>query len=198
MEQLVIHKAKELFFSYGLKSVSMDDLAKMAGVSKKTIYQSVSDKAELVGKVVDELIRCHKEQLANAAVADNAIEEVHQQLTTTFVTLASVSTNFFYELEKFFPVAWQRVLDHKATSVLPAILKNLKRGVEEEVYREDIDSFFVAHVRLQQIATALNPGQFYGKKVDAQQLMKDLTIFYLHGIVTTKGKKLINKYFKEQ
>lgn len=199
MEQLILNKAKDLFFSYGFKSVSMDDLAKMAGVSKKTIYQSVSDKTELVEKVADELIRCHAEQLTQSAEdATDAVQEVSLQLNTSFTIVSSVNYNFFYELEKFFPSAWKKLIDHRNKTLLPAIIKNLRKGIVEDNYREDIDPAFVAQIRLQQMSTALNPIRFSEKKLDTQKLMHDLTIFYLHGIVSTKGKKLINKYFKEQ
>lgn len=177
----------------------MDDLAKGAGVSKKTIYQLVSDKTELVSKVAEELMRCHAEQLIEATdEAEDAIEEVYLQSNTSFVTLASVSQNFFYELEKFFPVAWKGLMEHRQKNVFPAIVRNLKRGIDEGHYRENIDPSFIANVRLQQITTALNPLLFSARKMDTRKLMNDLTVFYLHAIVTTKGKKLISKYFKEQ
>ena len=177
----------------------MDDLAKMASVSKKTIYESVSDKNERVEKVAGDLIRCHADQLNHSALeAGDAVEEVYLQTNTSFNMLASVNQNFFYELEKFFPLAWQKMMEHKAKTVQQSIIKNVKRGISEEYYRPDLDPQFIANVRLQQITTALNPVQFSGKKSDTQKLMHDLTIFYLHGLVTTKGKKLITKYFKEQ
>lgn len=197
MEQLIINRAKDLFFSYGLKSVSMDDLAKTAGISKKTIYQSVSDKTELIKKVAEDLICCHKDQLIRSAKeAVNAIEEVYLQSHTSFVMLASVNTNFFYELEKFFPAVWKKLTDHRQHHVYAAIVNNLERGIEEENYREDIEPSFLANMRLQQITTALNPVLFPGKKMEGSKLMQELTLFYLHGIGTPKGKKLIDKYFK--
>ncbi len=196
MEQ-VVQKAKKLFFSYGLKSVSMDDLAKHAGISKKTIYQSVSDKNELVEKVVEELLDCHSTamQLATAE-AQHAVEEVIKQVEMSFTALASVTPHFFYELEKFFPAAWQKVVDHRQQVYTPAIVKNLKRGIAEGYYREDLDIDFTAAVRLQQITTALNPAGFTGAPVGASQLMQDFTAFYLHAIVNNNGKKIINTYLK--
>jgi AcrR family transcriptional regulator len=195
MGAVVLNKARELFFTYGLKSISMDDLARQSGVSKKTIYQAVADKQELVAKVVEDLILCHKEAVAKSSQsAENAIEEVAQLSCLPFDTLAAININFFYELEKFFPTEWKKLLEHRQTFMLPTIIKNLKRGISEGLYRDDLDVDFTARIRLQQIATALKPVDFSDRKIEPRRLMNELTLFYLHGIVTTKGKRFINKY----
>ena len=48
LQQRVLHKADELFRTYGIRSVTMDDIAKALGISKKTLYQSYSDKDLLI------------------------------------------------------------------------------------------------------------------------------------------------------
>ena len=193
----LVTKARNLFFSYGLKSVSMDDLARMSCTSKKTIYQHVADKNELVDRVVEDLIRSHKEAMDQSGeAAKDAVHELVLKSRVPFVTLASINWNFFYELEKFFPAAWQKLIAHRQQVMLPSIIKNLQRGVAEGLYREGLDTQFTALIRLQQIATALNPKDFTQTTTDALKLMNSLTEFYLHGIVTTKGKRLINTYLK--
>ena len=197
MEELVINKARTLFFSYGLKSISMDDLAKGAGMSKKTIYQSVKDKNDLVEKVVEDLMQCHHTAMQRtAAEAKHAVEEVVKQVETSFVALASITPGFFYELEKFFPAVWQKLITYRQQVYLPAIVKNIKRGIAEGYYRQDLDIAFTAVIRLQQITTALNP-QAFAAKSNTQQLMQDFSHFYLHAITNAKGKKIINTYLKQ-
>lgn len=195
MEELIISKARELFFSYGLKSVSMDDLARKAGTSKKTIYKLVADKSELVDKVVADFVRCHSQALEQSSTeARNAVDEVILRGRLPFMTLASVSRNFFYELEKLFPSAWAKLVAHREQVILPAIIENLERGVAEGYFREGLDRKTVARIRLQQVMTALNPQEFTGQPVSTQKLMNDLTEFYLHAITNNKGKQLLDKY----
>lgn len=199
MGEVILSKAKELFFSYGLKSVSMDDLAKLAGISKKTIYQFYADKAELVNRIVDELLQCHS-QLAIECQSDakDAVDEVLKQSGKSFDTWATVNQSFFFELERSFPEAWQKLEQHRQKFFRPAIIKNLERGMDEEVYRQEIDTEFVADVRLHQLTSALQPMAFTNRRTSVAQLVSDLTIFYLHGITTEKGKKQLNKYLKNR
>jgi AcrR family transcriptional regulator len=195
MEELILKKAKDLFFSYGLKGVSMDDVAKHAGISKKTIYKSFEDKIDLIQRLVSDLLLCHCEALKQCVEqAKDAVDEVLLFTQTPFDTIADVNPCFFYELEKSFPIVWQLIEEYKQKVLVPSIIQNIRKGIDEGLYRQDIDSRFVADVRLQQIMTAFNRKTFIGKVGQSHKLMLQLTDFYLHAIGTENGKKLINKY----
>lgn len=199
MGELILTKAKELFFSYGVKSVSMDDLAKLSGVSKKTIYQCFADKAELINQIVEDLIQCHHEQfLACKATANDAVEEVMMQSDEPFATWASVNQSFFFELEKSVPQAWKKIEEHRKEVYLPGVIQNLKRGIKEGLYREDLDILFTANIRIHQLTSVLQSNAFTNKRMSASLAIKELTNFYLHGITTEKGKKILNKYLKNR
>jgi len=194
MGELILSKAKELFFSYGLKSVSMDDLAKQAGISKKTIYQFYADKNELVNTIVDDLIECHSHLSVECRVnAKDAVDEVLQQSNKSFDTWAAVNQTFFFELEKSFPEAWQKLEQHKQKVFRPAIIKNLEKGISEKLYRDDLDLPFIADIRIHQLTSALQPNSLTDRRMNVSQMISELTIFYLHGITTEKGKKLLYK-----
>lgn len=198
MEAQILNKARDLFFSYGLKSVSMDDLAKEAGVSKKTIYQLVADKAELVTKVAAHLMESHKEEMEHCfATAQNAVEEVALQTDVSFAPLASIRYSFFYDMEKFFPQAWQLMVHGRQQNLLPNITRNLKRGIQEGLYRPDLDLEMTPLIRLQQLQSALEPGAFPDLQNNQQLLLQRLTRFYLHGITSANGSELIKKYLTE-
>jgi AcrR family transcriptional regulator len=195
MEELIIKKAKDLFFSYGSKGVSMDDVAKHAGISKKTIYKAFEDKIQLVYTIVSELLNCHDGALKQCIDwAEDAIDEVALFTQIPFNTLAAVNPCFFYELEKFFPTVWQLIEDYKQHVLVPTIIKNLAKGIYEGVYRQGIDIYFVANVRVQQIIVALNQRSLIATMGQRHQLMLQLSEFYLHALATQNGKKLINKY----
>jgi AcrR family transcriptional regulator len=198
MEAQILNKARDLFFSYGLKSVSMDDLAKEAGVSKKTIYQLVADKADLVTKVACHLMQHHKEEMERCCKdARNAVEEVALQTDISFAPLAAIRYSFFYDMEKFFPQAWQLVVQNRQQHFLPNIIRNLKRGMQEGLYRSNLDLEIIPHIRLQQLQSVLQPGTFPDLHNNPQLLLQRLTRFYLHGIANEKGALLIPEYLTE-
>ena len=195
MEALILHKAKELFYSYGLKAISMDDIARSSGVSKKTVYQHFSCKDEILSAVVKNFISCHKQALEKCRKeTSNAVEEVIS-ISQLFVhTINHINQNFFYDLEKSFPEAWQLIAEYRKKFVVPAILRNLRDGMDQEIYRDDLDIAFIADVRMQQVVSAFTPRLFAETPVQGNKLMMQLSEFYLHGIASLKGKKMINKY----
>ena len=199
MEELILAKSKELFFSYGLKGVTLDDVAKLAGVSKKTIYRFFPGKARLINTIVEDLIQCHKELLKECHVkAKDALEEVLLQSGLPFTTWTSVTPGFFYELQRSFPCAWEKLEHHKQKLLLPAIMKNLEEGKKAGYYRHEIDVVFMAAIRVSQLGTALQPQVFGNRQTGVHKAINELTIFYLHGITTEKGKKLLYKYLKNR
>lgn len=198
MEELILGKAKALFFNYGLKSISMDDLARDAGVSKKTVYGVVADKNELVMKVAHQLVQCFSDGLEHCRThSKNAVAEVALQAMLPFAELTTISPSFFYDLEKFFPEAWQQVTQHREHGLLPHIRRNLDRGIAEGLYHVDIDLELTPQIRLQQLQSVLYPGPFTALQPDLQQLVKRLTRFYLQAITNSKGSKMIEQYLKD-
>lgn len=199
MEEMILAKAKELFLSYGLKSITMDDVAKSAGVSKKTIYQFFEDRNELLKAIVDDLIDQHSKLFTQCQEqADNAIHEVLLQATIPFNVWATVHPGFFFELEKSLPELWKRLELHREKILFPGILANLEKGKTEHLYRVDIDVLFTAEIRIHQLRNALNPRQFTERRVSVSQLAGGLTQFYLQSITTEKGKKILHKYLKNK
>ena len=53
IKEQIINTAFDLFSQYGIKSVSMDDVAKAAGISKRTLYESFEDKEPLLIEGID-------------------------------------------------------------------------------------------------------------------------------------------------
>ncbi len=101
MTARIKQKAQELFFKYGIKSISLDDLAKRAGISKKTLYQHFADKQAIVHELLDELLSDYEQAFKHcAAKAANAVEEISMQAEEVFPSLPDVSRVVFYYLRK--------------------------------------------------------------------------------------------------
>jgi len=190
--------AKELFFSHGLKSVSMDDLARLSGVSKKTIYQYYEDKEVLVHAVVNDLIQLH-ERLFNTyqSIAKDAIDEAITMDTRLFGLWTDIRPGFFYEVKKFFPDAWLE-LEYYSLKMRNVIIENLERGRKEGLYRNDINIVLIAELRIYQLTNLLRSKLVTTQKMSTNHLVRELVILYLQSITTEKGKSIIANYFKKE
>ncbi|HEX2533012.1 MAG TPA: TetR/AcrR family transcriptional regulator [Chitinophagaceae bacterium] len=199
MEALILDRASTLFFTYGLKSISMDELARVVGASKKTLYQFVSDKNELVRKVVRQLVSIHQKNLERiVAEAADAVEEVLLQASLPFTSMTWINPSFYYDLERFFPEVWTDLVRYRQEDLLPFISRNLERGIREGIYRADLDRELVPQIRLQQLHSVLDPGAWLTKPMDPQQLIARLTRFYLQAITNGRGQLLLEKQIVKQ
>jgi TetR/AcrR family transcriptional regulator, cholesterol catabolism regulator len=192
-------KAHALFMQYGLRSVSMDDIAKELGISKKTIYQFYADKDALVDEVILEVFAhdraCCERDKANA---ENAVHEIFLAIDFIIEIFKTMNPSVLHDLQKFHPVSFNRFVTHKDTYLYNMVLDNLKRGIAEEVYRPDFKIETLARFRVEAMMLPFNPS-FQGKlKTSLVQIEEELTIHFLFGLVSPKGYKLATKYQQDR
>jgi AcrR family transcriptional regulator len=192
----IITEAGKLFRKYGVKSVTMDDIAKQMGISKRTIYQHLQDKDELVNILLEARITTHECGLAkNAKLGEDAVHEVFLSLAEVNVWLTTFNRKLFYDLQKYYPAAWARLRDFKEKSLAKTISRNLKRGLGEGIYRKDMNIDVLTGLRLSHTQMLLNTEGQYGRhSYSIAQVAEEVTTHYLYGICNTKGIKLIEKY----
>lgn len=188
-------KAKELFLRYGIRSVSMDDIANQLGMSKKTIYQYFTDKNELVDAVVDEEVTdMQSDCLKCSEIARDPIEEIFLTVDQIIEQLGNMNPMVLYDLEKFHVRAYQRFMEHRNRFLLQIIKKNLEWGIKEELYRSDLDVDVLAKFRLESMMIPFNIDLYPPSKYKLADVTKIIIEHYVFGVASLKGHKLILKY----
>lgn len=188
-------KAKELFLRYGIRSVSMDDIANQLGMSKKTIYQYFTDKNELVDAVVeDEVGDMQSDCLQCSTTARDPIEEIFLTVDKIVEQLGNMNPMVLYDLEKFHVRAYQKFMEHRNRFLLQVIRQNLEWGIREELYRSDIDVDVIAKFRLESMMIPFNIDLFPPSKYKVADVTKIIIEHYVFGVASLKGHKLILKY----
>ena len=195
MKERIKLKADELFRSYGIKSITMDEIATRLGVSKKTIYHSFADKDELVDEVVGDLLIynqtcCNKDR----AKATDAVHEVFLAMEMIQQMFENMNPVILYDIERNHPATFQKFLQHKNKFLLQVIKENIERGKKEELYRPDINTEVVARIRLETMMLPFNQEVFPKNKFNLVELERQLIEHFLFGVATMKGHKLILKY----
>lgn len=194
-EDKILHGAQELFFKYGLRSVTMDDIAKHLGMSKKTIYQCYKDKDEMVHTLMQNHIKEDECTFrGNYDKSENVVEEVFNIMKSMTEIFSKVNPLLFYELQKYHPKSWQLIRDFKENFVQSMFEKSIEKGKKDGYVREDINAKILARLRMEEVEMAFNPQIFTPDKFSVLQVQLALTEHFLYGICTLKGHKLINKY----
>lgn len=192
-------KAEELFMKYGIRSVSMDDIANALGMSKKTIYQYFVDKDELVVAVVDaDVNQMQADCMAILREARDAVHEIFLSIDRLLEQFRNMNPMLIYDLEKFHFRGFQKFMDHKNKFLLQVIRKNMERGIAEGLYREDLHVDLIAKFRLESMMLAFNVDLYPPAKYSLADVSKEIIEHYVYGLASLKGYKLILKYKEER
>lgn len=191
----ILKGAEELFFKYGIKSITMDDIAKHLGISKKTIYQFYADKNEVVEKLMMQSTQtneCEFRKIGEQSA--NVIEEVFAMMKHMGAMFSQMNPNLFYDLQKYHPNSWKMFKKFKEECIEVMVENSVKRGIEQGLVRADINTKIMARLRMEQVEMGFNPQAFPPDKFKILDVQLALLDHFLHGICTLKGHKLINKY----
>jgi AcrR family transcriptional regulator len=192
-------KATELFMRYGIRSVSMDDIATQLGMSKKTIYQSFADKDELVDAVVEDDIREMQNKCGACQYnAANAVEEIFLTMEMVQEQFRNMNPMVLYDLQKFHFRSFQKFMDHKNRFLLEIIRENMNKGITEGLYRADLNIDVLSKFRLESMMIPFNMDLFPPQKYNVGDVTQVIIEHFLFGLATEEGYQLILKYQKGQ
>jgi len=190
----IITGADELFLRFGVKSITMDEIAKSIGMSKKTIYQHFNDKDELVKLVVQENMHDQESQVQLIhATAKDPIEEVLKLSEYMRTLFANMNPFLLMEIQRYYPKAFDIYLSFKEACIMSSLSDNLKWGIELGYYRADIHIEILSRLRMEEVEWGFNP-KVFKERIDLDQIQLQLIEHFLYGICTLRGHKLINKY----
>lgn len=191
----IVGKAYELFMRFGIRSVSMDEIANQLGMSKKTIYQYYADKDELVEDAIEIVLNINRNDCkTQQAESANAIHEVFLSIDTVKQILSKMNPAVIFDLEKYHTGAFNKYNDHKNKFLFDVIVTNINRGKQEGIYRKDINTNLIARFRLASMFLIFNPEIFPGEQFNLPQLIAETTDNFLYGIASEEGRLMIEHY----
>ncbi|WP_201429956.1 TetR/AcrR family transcriptional regulator [Marivirga aurantiaca] len=198
-EKNILEGASNLFMQFGLKSVTMDDIASKVGVSKKTIYQFYKDKGEIIQNSLKKHFEEHKKTILSAVEgSDTALDAIFQISKCMKSQVESVNPVVMYDLQKYYPRAYHQVLEFKQKFMLELLKEILNKGIKEGLFRPEIDVQILAIVRIEQVQAAFNTSIFPRDKFDFFKVNIQMFDHFVHGIITEKGREKYNYYMNHE
>ncbi len=192
---MILRVANDMFLQYGYKSVTMDDIARMAGVSKKTLYQFYADKNALVEATVIHFIDDMKRQTEEDGKASaDAVEEIFKALLFVDHTFRKVNPVVVWDLQRFHPTVYRIFEHYKDGFMFNVVRDNLLRGIEQGLYRAELNVDIIARFRINSLMSGMSAQYTFPDQYDQKTVQRELLELYLHGIVSLKGLELINHY----
>jgi len=193
MLEKILEGCEKLFRKFGIKSLSMDDIARELGMSKKTIYLHVSDKNDLVIKTFAHILNLNESKCSK--IHDNSLNPVEEILflsRSISEETKGINPTVFYDLRKFYPEAWLLFENHSNQFIYIQIKDNLSKGKVQGFYRTDINEDIIARLYISMVQTISNPELFSNIDYNFSNVYNEMIKYHFHGICTDKGREIFN------
>lgn len=195
VKEKIVGGAGELIMQYGIRTVTMDDIAKHLSMSKKTIYQYFKDKEELVNAITKVHLDVEGDRFNSVTeLSENSVHELILVSSCLRESMQEMKINIMHELQKFYPTAWNLYTEFKENVMLKSIQKVIERGQREGFFRKEIDSELIALMRVEQVQTFFMKNIYSRDKYSLAELQLQLFDHFIHGLFTIDGHKLFNQY----
>ena len=191
----IILGGEELFLKAGIKSVTMDDIAKHLGMSKKTIYQFFKDKNELVIALVQKKLKEDEDQMGDiVSKSTNVIEGMINMMKCSEDIFARINPIVIHDMQKYHPDAWKQFQNFKSGVIVQTLEELLKKGIEQGYIRPDIDVKVIARMRMIQVETGFNTTFFPHSEFNVWKVQQQFLEHFNYGVCTLEGYKLLDEY----
>ncbi len=194
----IITRAKSLFIRCGIKSTTMDDLAKGMGISKKTLYEKIPNKAALIEQMVHLHIKEEKKALSHIKTqSSNAVEEMILIAQHVLQMVRQVSPNTVFEIRKYYWESWKKLEKLNHEHIYQVIQQNLKNGIEQGYYRADLSEEIIARHYVTLSSTIMDQELFPANQFSLEKIFKETIFYHLRGITTSTGWDLCLNHFNK-
>jgi TetR/AcrR family transcriptional regulator, cholesterol catabolism regulator len=194
----ILVKVRELYMKYGIKSITMDDVARELGISKKTLYQYVTDKDDLVGKFIDNEITVKQKEIFDCFKKGfNAIEELFGISLFMNKLMREQNPATEYDLKKYYPQHYYKIVKTRWEAIYNYILQNLKKGKSEGLYRSEMNEEIIAKLYVSRSESIHLSDLYSGEIFTSNRIFLELLTYHVRGIATDKGIKVLENKIKE-
>ena len=192
-EKEILMKVRDLFMTYGIRSMTMDDIAHRLGMSKRTLYEYFKDKADLIRKIVFlevERIDTNMKEIANKY--DNVIE-IMAKINEYIIDMhKKTPKNVKFDLQKYYPAILEEVEKYNEQKMFISIKDNLLKGQKQGLIREDLNIDIIA---------ALQVGRSYIidkimsmlENIEFKQVLTEIFEYHILAVTTKKGLDIYNQ-----
>ncbi|WP_066759253.1 TetR/AcrR family transcriptional regulator [Crocinitomix algicola] len=197
-KKAIIESAVAVYMKFGIKSVTMDEMARQLGVSKKTLYLHVKDKNELVEECLN-FVQCSDKEGMNMIFKKKmgAIEELLEVGRYLAKTLGSIHPSIFFDLKKYHPNVLKLIDQYKFKIVKQRLIDNLNNGIKQGVYRDNVNPEIIAEFHLRTMDGVMKGEILADADYKMEAIYSEYFRYHIRGIASLKGLEKLQELIKK-
>lgn len=190
----IIEQASDLFLHRGLKAVSMDDIAKAVGISKRTLYENFNSKDELLSDCISYIESKRKERLSELCKEAKDVIDILLTVTHDMATnLSTISPLFLQDLNLYHFRLANDLFNKQRDEQLEGIKKMLSKGKAEGYFVKEVNEGLVGE--LMTVTQRASMSIVSSGRYAYDTILKHIVLCFIRGIATEKGRVRIDEEF---
>lgn len=199
-KEQILELSTDLFYRLGFKDTTMDDIANQAGISKKTLYSHFKNKKILVEKAVLRFCEITNAEM-DTVFSDGKYNAIEQLIYSIYISTFSQFSNTNMaqqQLQKYYPAIYQKLQDNQLKSAGIALLGNINKGIQEGLYRPNLNADFTIRLYLSVMFEIGNALLHLSSMYDWQYLSKSYLEYHIRSIATPKGIAFLEEVIEKE
>ena len=192
--RVILDRVTELFYEFGIRNLNMDDISRKLKISKKTLYQYFKSKEDLIEKLFyyDELK--WNERLSKCKLSDiNAIDILIQVSILVADEMSRLNPQLKFELKKYYEPIFNKFFQIKQTHIFNQISKNIQKGINEGLYRGDVNIDLTAGLFVRNLIDMHNKDYCFVENITFDQVFETMFENHIRAISTAEGIEYFEK-----
>lgn len=192
----ILEGTGKLILKYGVKSMTMDDIARELGISKKTLYLYCEDKNDLIKQIIDYDMKIDHQRICSIVDRNlNAIDESFEIFKTIVQNVGDVPPNILYDLKKYHPEAYRLHREFMWSFSRKCVEVNLIKGIQEGYYRQDMNTSVIATNYILMVTNIFESSDNFGKDVHPIEIYKEIFKYHVNAISSNKGREYLSEKY---
>ena len=191
----IADRARGVFMKYGIRSVSMDDICRELGMSKKTLYRYFGNKSDLVNRILQQSLEDFESHISAIRINEhNAIDDLLEISRVIDEHMQGASLAISFDLQKYYPEIYHEYLIKMREFASGYLRLNIEKGINEGYYRPDLNIALIAKLYMQKIED-LHDANYY--KIDEKSYTEVFHVMFenhIRGIANENGIR----YYEER
>lgn len=189
----------ELFKKFGIKAVTMEQISNACGISKKTLYKFVSNKSDFLFQSFSFFAQSTEGVLYEVLEKNggNAIDDLFAIERFAEKHMRGDEDRFIGQLEQYYPELALRLKKKREELVFKITQDNLRKGMKEGLYRQDIA---VDHITILYYGhiLATHENNIAERPADLDELRQTSLRYHIRGIASDKGIQYLNQIINNE
>ncbi len=183
----------------GFARLSVDDIAAMFGMSKKTFYKFFPTKEDLINQVAERIMAGARVNMSRIIGSDkDFLSKLHELMSFVALQSTRISRALQNDVERYAPDLWKRIEEFRTHRISDVFSHLVEQGIKEGYVRSDVNKRIFLLIVLGSIRNVVNPTVLLQESFSAHEAIENVLNLFFTGILTDRGRSGLEELRKKQ